>query len=131
MKKGLREKVYEKYDGFCAYTGKQLDEKWQVDHAHPKCLKIQVCQFIKEHDEFENLLPSIKIINHYKRGLDIEGFRAYMSTFHIRLAKLPKITSLEKTKKRIEYMRKVAEHFNISIDLPFCGVFYFERFNCS
>ena len=49
-----------------------------------------------------------------------------MSTFHTRLAKLPKNTNSDKTLKRIEYMNTIAEAFNITIDKPFNGVFYFE-----
>lgn len=130
MKKDLRDKVYKKFDGLCAYTGKRLDDKWQVDHAHPKCLKIQIFHTVKEHDEFENLLPCIGIINHYKRSFDVESFRTYMSNFHVRLSRLPKKTSLEKTKKRIEYMNKIAALFDTSIDKPFCGIFHFEKSDC-
>jgi 5-methylcytosine-specific restriction endonuclease McrA len=37
MKKQLREEVYNKYGGLCAYTGKPLGDDWQIDHIHPKC----------------------------------------------------------------------------------------------
>ena len=40
----------------------------------------------------DNLLPACRV--HYKRSLDLEGFRSYMKNFHIRLAKLPKVAEL-------------------------------------
>jgi len=33
----LRERVYAKYNGKCAYTGKPLDSDWQIDHLNPVC----------------------------------------------------------------------------------------------
>lgn len=121
-----REKVYLKYNGKCAYTGQDLDDKWQIEHVHPKCLKIQSYHCIEHHDHIDNLLPALWIVNHYKRSLNLEQFREYMKYFHKRLAKLPKNTSVERTKKRKEYMYKVAQAFDITIDKPFSGKFYFE-----
>ncbi len=127
MNKKLREQVYNKYNGLCAYTGKPLGQDWQVDHVIPKSHYVwyqpsttTTC------DDIENLVPAIKIINHYKRGLDLEGFRRYMLKFHTRVSKLPKNTRVERTKKRKEYMQTLADLFEISVDRPFTGVFYFE-----
>lgn len=82
---------------------------------------------VKEVDNIENLYPCCRIVNHYKRALDLEGFRRYMLSFHTRLAKLPKSTSVESTKRRIVYMNTIADLFDITVDKPFSGVFYFER----
>lgn len=49
-----------------------------------------------------------------------------MMDFHKRLAKLPKKTSLKKTENRISYMKTVAALFDITVDKPFSGKFYFE-----
>lgn len=125
MKKSLREQVRLKYNNKCAYTGMDLDDTWQVDHVRPQYLyNIGVHQGDK--NDISNLLPTLRIINHYKRDLDLEGFRRYMNNFHIRLSKLPKNTKVERTIKRKEYLYKVAELFDISIDKPFNGIFYFE-----
>lgn len=128
MKKAKRQKVFDKYGGLCAYTGKPLGDDWQVDHAIPKYYYT-----VLENDELkdqinhiDNLLPAIKIINHYKRGLTIEGFRNYMMDFHKRLSKLPKKTVVKRTEKRKEYMQMVANLFDITPDNPFVGKFYFE-----
>lgn len=128
MKKETRQQVYEKYDGKCAYTGVQLGLDWQIDHVTSK-LKHKIHNTSDVADDIENLLPSLWIVNHYKRAFDLEGFRERMNGFHIRLAKLPKKTNSPSTQKRMQYMRWIANVFDISIDKPFDGLFYFEKLN--
>jgi len=77
-----REKVYAKYGGRCAYTGRPLGDDWQIDHAMPKIKK--------KSNSIENLLPSLKIINHYKRGLTVEQFREYIATLQGRIDNIPR-----------------------------------------
>jgi hypothetical protein len=136
MKSTERQKVYNKYNGKCAYTGKPLDDKWQVDHVTPKQLASYFYSHISRDamnckgdsvHSFENLLPTLRIVNHYKRGFDLEMFRQYMLTFHIRLAKLPINPKVEKSKNRKKYMLTVAAAFDITPDKPFSGKFYFEK----
>lgn len=135
MNKSIRQKVYDKYNGLCAYTGKPLQSDWQVDHITPKCHWIW-----KQKEEtrlglgygytlndIENLVAAERIVNHYKRSLCLEGFRKYMMDFHKRLAKLPKKTSVSRTEARIRYMNKVADMFGVTPDKPFSGKFYFEE----
>lgn len=121
-----RQIIKEKYNGRCAYTGKDLGTDWQIDHVHPKNLNIRLNDKIEEHDDLKNLLPACRIVNHYKRGFNLEGFRTYMFFFHKRLSTLPKTTKSEKTKTRIDYMKKVAELFEITPEKRFSGKFYFE-----
>lgn len=132
--------VYNKYGGLCAYTGKPLGDfnskDWQVDHVTSKLhhsYKVfgeagitDVKAKLKEVDQIDNLLPAIKIVNHYKRSLDLEGFRHYMAYFHKRLAKLPKKTIVAHTQRRKEYMQRIADLFEITQEKPFTGKFYFE-----
>lgn len=120
-----REEVYCKYNGLCAYTGKPLDEKWQIDHVTSKYFH-SYHELESDVNDIYNLLPAIRIINHYKREKTLESFREYMSTFHLRLAKLPKNTMVNSTKRRKEYMNTIAELFDITIEHPFSGKFYFE-----
>jgi hypothetical protein len=132
-----REIVYRKFNGLCAYTGKPLGKDWQIDHMTSKLKHSfyvydasnveEIRKRRKEVDNIENLLPALRIVNHYKRSLDLEAFRHYMLYFHNRLKKLPKNTNVDKTKKRIEYMTKVADCFGITTDKPFEGKFYFEK----
>lgn len=125
-----RERIYAKYGGRCAYTGKPLGDDWQIDHM----ISLQKAKYIFEnegrviHCHFEeNMIPALRIVNHYKRAFDLEGFREYMMTFYIRLGKLPKKTKVPATVKRIAYMNEVAEAFGITPDKPFEGKFYFEK----
>ena len=131
MTKKARQEVFEKYDGKCAYTGKPLGVDWQIDHMKSRFLadyhKHTSLSFNEGH--ITNLMPTLRIVNHYKRALDLEGFRKYMMSFHLRLAKLPKNTQIPRTTRRKEYMYKVADAFEIAIDKPFNGVFYFETIN--
>lgn len=63
-----RKAVYEKYDGCCAYCGKPIEfMDMQVDHIIPKIRGGT--------DEFENLNPSCRRCNHYKRQMSLEAFR--------------------------------------------------------
>jgi len=127
ISKKLREQCRLKYNGLCAYTGLPLDDKWQADHMFPKCRTIQKYHEINKHDCIENLVPALRIVNHYKRSLDLEGFRKYMLSFHVRLAKLPNKTTVQRTVERIAYMKNIANVFGITKEKPFSGIFYFER----
>ena len=122
-----RKAVYDKYWWLCAYTWQPLGDDWQVDHVFPKYLHRMWS--IKEYhvNDIENLLPAIRIVNHYKRGETLEWFRKYMLRFHERLRKLPKKTSVPRTAERIKYMNKVAEVFWITAEKPFSWVFFFEN----
>lgn len=35
MRKSLRQQVFNKYGGLCAYTGKPLGDSWEIDHIEP------------------------------------------------------------------------------------------------
>jgi hypothetical protein len=126
MNKKLRQQIFDKFNGLCAYTGKPLEDNWQVDHMEPH---FYARMWQRDHNRTENLVPALRIVNHYKRCKDLEQFREYMLTFHIRLKKLPKNPYATHPKKRKEYMMKVAEAFGITIDRPFGGKFYFELNN--
>lgn len=68
MNKKLRETIYQKYGGKCAYCGREIAYKdMQVDHLIP--LRANGS------NDFENLMPSCRRCNHYKRANTLEGFR--------------------------------------------------------
>jgi len=120
MKKTLRQQVYNKYGGRCAYSGTPLEDDWQPDHLVP----------VRNGGatDIENLVPCQKILNHYKRALPLEMFRvAWLGGLHKRLPKLPKKPRTEKGARRKAYMLKIAGYFGITEDNPFDGIFYFER----
>lgn len=121
----LRGEVYNKFNGKCAYTGKELGDDWQIDHAYSKRINEITLKF-DDINHIDNLLPTLKIVNHYKRALDLEMFRKYMLSFHIRLSKLPKYPKVEKSIKHKHYMNNIATAFDIDVNKPFNGKFYFE-----
>jgi len=70
----LREEVYKKYDGHCAYCGCELEMKdMQVDHIKSKL--VARCRKEEVDNSIENLNPSCRQCNYYKGGSGIEGFR--------------------------------------------------------
>ena len=66
-----RQKVYDKYNGHCAYCGKAIAIKdMQVDHILSKRNGGA--------DDIDNLNPSCRLCNHYKRAAGIKTFRNYL-----------------------------------------------------
>lgn len=119
-----RQAVYNKYDGHCAYCGCELTLKdMQVDHMFPKHLKHYVekqayhscCQLphITDIDDIDNLMPSCRRCNHYKRGETLEIFRKLLKTLHERIQK--------------QYIDKVAIDYGIITIHEWDGLFYFEK----
>lgn len=106
MKKQDREIVYSKYNGHCAYCGKKIDYiDMQVDHQNAKRNGGA--------DNIENLFPSCRRCNHYKRAQGLESFREYIRRLHERIAN--------------DYIVKVGLDYGIVEIKPFDGKFYFER----
>lgn len=104
-----RIKVHQKYGGHCGYCGKSIELKeMQVDHISPKWSAKDVSVF-----HYDNLMPSCRRCNHYKREKNLEQFREFMKTLHERIIK--------------DYRNKVAIDFGILSIKPFNGVFYFEN----
>jgi len=84
--KKVREAVYNKYDGHCAYCGKELGPKdWQLDHLIP----VQRERFKRYSEEeiecFENYVPACRRCNHYKRAHSLEVFRRYIEEIPAKL----------------------------------------------
>lgn len=78
LSKVERQRMYEKYNGHCAYCGYELEYKdMQVDHVEP----------LKRggEDELNNMLPACRSCNHYKHTLTVEEFRQYLSGISHRL----------------------------------------------
>lgn len=124
MTKKQRQEIYDKYGGLCAYTGQPLGGDWQVDHIF---CRLETTILRRQRDCIDNMVPCLKIINHYKRGLLFDAWRKRIEVLHIRLSKLPKNPVVEKSKKTKQYLLTVAEAFGITPDKPFNGVFYFEQ----
>jgi len=123
ISKKIRELVYLKYDKHCSYCGKELKtiKEMQIDHLEPKYYRNFIGrdengmpQF-KDPDRIENLMPSCRRCNHYKRANSLNFFRSMIDTLHERIRK--------------NYITKVAEDFGLIKFKEFDGLFYFEKFN--
>lgn len=79
ISKKMREAVYNKYNGHCAYCGKVLEPKgWQLDHIIP-VQRERFGRYTEEQIEcFENYVASCRRCNHYKRAHSLEVFRRYI-----------------------------------------------------
>ena len=80
-----RETVYNKYDGHCAYCGREIPFKgFNVDHLR------SLYMYDYEDDEInsiDNLMPSCRSCNQYKATMDLEKFRHMLSGIPKRLAR--------------------------------------------
>ena len=111
FKKEERLKVYSKYNGHCAYCGKELEYKdMQVDHLIP-------LEGWSEHgtDDFENLMPSCRRCNHYKRANSLEGWRKMIEEIPQKL-------------ERDSYIYRVALDYELIKPEPHKVIFYFEQY---
>lgn len=104
-----RQLVWAKYNGHCAYCGKQISIKdMQIDHKFPR-----VGGLCSDINEYENLMPSCRRCNHYKRAHLLNDFRALLKTIHERIHNI--------------YIVKVAEDYGIIEYHNWDGEFYFEK----
>lgn len=113
ISKKLREEVYKKYNGHCAYCGCELEMKdMQVDHV----VSVYRSHWKKEDidlNDIDNLMPSCRQCNYYKDVLTIEGFRDKLKTLMSRV-KQP-------------FIYRLAEKYNMVTELEWDGLFYFEK----
>jgi len=106
MKVDIRNQVYKKFNGHCAYCGCELKiQDMQTDHIVPECRGGLYT--------LTNLNPSCRLCNHYKRADSLEGFRYMMSYLHERVLKI--------------YIVRVAVKYGMLKLEPFDGKFYFEK----
>lgn len=110
ISKAKREAVYKKYDGHCAYCGREIEYKdMQVDHFLPlKAWGIEDAGT----DDLSNLMPACRTCNHYKRANSLETFRRY-------IYEIPK-------KLRTNYIYKVGLIYGNVSDIEKPIKFYFE-----
>jgi len=106
MKKELRQIVYQKYRGHCAYCGKKLKySEMQVDHIVSK-------HFGGEND-ISNYNPSCRSCNFYKGVNSVEAFRNILRTIHTRIVK--------------SFIVRVGIDYGIVEIKDFDDKFYFEK----
>lgn len=84
--KKIREAVYNKYDGHCAYCGKKIEYKdMQVDHLIPFQRERWKKYSEEEIECFENYMPACRRCNHYKRAHSLEVFRQMIEEIPVKL----------------------------------------------
>lgn len=115
--KKVRLDVYNKYNGHCAYCGKEIEYKdMQLDHLIPR----QRERFKKYSEEeiecFENYMPSCRKCNHYKRAHSLETFRRMIEEIPAKL-------------RRDSYIYNVGLNYNLLAEQEHDIVFYFEKVN--
>ena len=112
--KKVREAVYQKYNGHCAYCGKEITYKeMQVDHLIP-IQRERFGRYTEEQIEcFENYIPSCRRCNHAKRSFSLENFRKFVE-------EIPR-----KLRER-NYIYKVGLDYGLIEEHPRKIKFYFE-----
>lgn len=125
ISKELRQQVYDKYNGHCAYCGKEITLKeMQVDHATAYAESLygsqedrdKVGQMITDGsiNSIDNLMPSCRSCNFYKGGCNIEVFRKSIKN------------TLEHT-CRSSFQVRLAMQYGIMTYKEWDGKFYFEN----
>lgn len=107
--KKTRLKVYEMYEGHCAYCGCEIEYKeMQVDHF--KSLYGQ-----DGADEIENYKPACRMCNFYKNTYDLETFRGELGKIKSRLEK--------------EFIYRLSRKYGLVEEVDKDIKFYFEEFD--
>lgn len=114
ISKAKREQVYKKFGGRCAYCGKAIEYKdMQVDHFYPKDIAaLYQKEKGKSIDDMENLMPSCRLCNHYKRANGIETFRRYIEEIPEKLSQ--------------NYIYKVGVRYGNIVEQPYNVQFLYE-----
>lgn len=113
--KKIREAVYQKYGGRCAYCGKEIEYKdMQIDHLIP-VQRERFGRYTEEQIEcFENYMPTDRTCNHYKRAHSLETFRRYIEEIPSKL-------------ERDNYIYRIGKKYNLIEEHPQKIKFYFEQ----
>ena len=114
IKQEIRQAVYDKYNGHCAYCGAEIEHrKMQVDHFWPKCLAHR--QACLDNNRLDNLMPSCAKCNNHKHGMYPETFRNEVSL------------QVKRLMKNTQFCRALRYGQVKITESPI--VFYFERFS--
>lgn len=82
ISKADREKVYQKYNGHCAYCGIEITMKtMQVDHLIPMEFHEAYIVAGKDIDTMSNYMPACRSCNNYKSSLTLDKFRGSIERF--------------------------------------------------
>lgn len=106
--KKTRLKVYDKYNGHCAYCGCKMEYKeMQVDH-------VESLYGQNGSDEINNYKPACRMCNFYKSTYDLETFREQLGLIKGRLEK--------------EFTYRLAKKYGLIEEKEVDIKFYFETY---
>src|SRR4030042_774941 len=108
MKKSIRDAVYNKFGGRCAYCGVEIDVvNMQVDHIRPRR------GYPEESENVDNMNPACPVCNNWKHSDNIESFRKSLQS---------------QVRKCRDYSRnfRMAERYSLVVETYKPIVFYFE-----
>lgn len=109
ISKHTRLKVYQKYNGHCAYCGCTLELKdMQVDH-------IQSVYWYNGANDIENYNPACRMCNFYKSTMSVEDFREQLGKILSRLEKV--------------FIFRLAKKYGLIREIKEPVIFYFEKEN--
>ena len=116
LNKKLRQEIYNKYDGHCAYCGCEITmREMQVDHIVPKYRNNEMWhQGEIGSDEISNLNPSCRMCNFYKGMYSLNRFRENLKDTLMRNVQRP-------------FNFRLAERYGMVEVKEWDGKFYFER----
>ena len=117
LPKKIRELIYKKYDGHCAYCGCELQYKdMQVDHIKSVYLHNDYHKDMTEEElnQIDNLMPACRMCNFYKSEGDIEHLRKRLTD-----------TLMNNIRKSFDY--RLALKYNLIKENIHPIVFYFEQ----
>ena len=115
MKNNIRDIIYNKYDGRCAYCGCSIEKnKWHIDHIEPIVRNIgkKGCSH-PTRENIDNLNPSCISCNIQKHSYSIEQFRENIKYF---------VTSLNKYSNQYKFAKK----YGLILETNNEVIFYFE-----
>lgn len=111
--KKIRQQVYDKYHGHCAYCGCELDIKdMQVDHLN-SVYRADIEGRVPD-NTIDNLMPACRMCNFYKGTATIEELRKKLLTF-------------EAVYFREHFDTRLAHKYGMMTFAKWDGMFYFEK----
>lgn len=111
--KRIRQQVYNKFYGKCAYCGCELEYKdMQVDHL--ESVYSASVQQKEVDDTLDNYMPSCRACNFYKGTMTLKQFRSHL------------LNTLQDT-CRAPFQVKLAMKYGMLTYHPWDGEFYFEK----
>ena len=122
----VRDSVFAKYGGKCAYCGCELHKGWHIDHITPirrnesdETIEIwnkrRTTPIVRGKDDIENYNPACRQCNIWKSTYSIEQFRVEVAE---------QVSRLNKTSANY----RNAKRFGLVVETEKPIIFYFEKY---